>query len=147
EWQERSDADNSVQLNEGEIFLREFQINHHGELTAADIKAIGGLSEEQRAILQSFYVDKKGDGAAALAAGLMARLGVTWRPRLHSRLEGKILKDHYSVVIAVANKSGISVEGKAADLRASFSGPGTKKDKVFAALQGLSPIQTRAIEF
>jgi hypothetical protein len=147
-WQVRSEENNSTTLAESELWLAEFQLQHHGELTEAALKEMTHLTEAQRAIAQSFFIDKKGDGAAALAAGLVAGLGTQWRPRLHQRIEQKVLKDSWSVVVAVADATpGFSTTKVVSDLARGFAGPGTKKQVVFDALRGLTAIQVRAVEF
>ena len=148
QWKRRSDADNSTYLSTGQNDLARLQLDFKKGLDQKQLDATKGLTDEQRAIAQSFFIDNKGDGAAALAAGLMARLGTQWAPRLHQRIEEKVLKDNWMVCIAVANEmGGKRVQQISNDLHASFEGPGTKKDKIYAALAGLNKIQIRAVEF
>src|SRR5262249_26514408 len=89
----------------------------------------------------------KGDSVAALAAGLVVEIGGQWRGHLHRQIEQKVLKDTYDRVIKVAEASGCRVDERAHQIYSEgFKGLGTKKDKVYAALAGLTPIQARAVE-
>jgi len=149
EWKRRSDVDNQNYLKTGQNELAQLQVDHEKALDQKQVDALKGLSVSQKAIAQSFYIDKAGDGAAAVAAGLIAQLGEQWQPRLFQRLETKILASSADIVLAVANKMpGIRIAEVVNKLKKSFEGSGTKdkENLIYSNLAGLSRIQMRAVE-
>jgi hypothetical protein len=126
------------------------------ELNADMKKAIKGLGEEQRAVIETYY--GKGPQAknpiAAVAAGMRVRLMKQRQPVLikafHAEVLNKPLTDHKQLkALAIAEVPGLNtykLEVRADDLWKAFKGWGTTESLVYKALGGLTPLGGRALE-
>ncbi|MGB1216285.1 MAG: hypothetical protein ACPG5P_00330, partial [Saprospiraceae bacterium] len=62
-------------------------------VTAEGLEAIQGLSEEQRAILETYYGNASGDSIGAVAAGMRVRLREQHRSQIEARFMDFLLND------------------------------------------------------
>ncbi|HEX8665140.1 MAG TPA: hypothetical protein VF744_14040, partial [Beijerinckiaceae bacterium] len=110
------------------------------------------LSAEQQTIIMAFF-ESGGDRIEAVAAGLMSRIAGQRRPEILRRIEAAVLasSDHGRMMTAAstANESfnPAKLRSICHDLRAAFTGPGTEEPDVFKALQGLTALEGKLVEW
>jgi hypothetical protein len=146
-WETKSVADNNATLNEDMLYLAQAKLEFAKGLNQKQLDAQEGLSEEQRAILKTYFLDTKGDAVSALAAGLVARLSSQRRPGLFRRIEEKLLRDDLPTLMAVADaQGGPSTSMKVSQLMSAMRGLGTQSDQIFETLRTSNPVKSRAME-
>ena len=112
-----------------------------------------GLDQAQATVLQTYFggeKDKPRDAVAAVAAGMRMRIRMTRKPGIIEYMKSEVMKKPDSEWrqlgrIGNAEKPPFNVVALASDLFHAMDQWGTDEDKIFAALAGLTPVQSKAI--
>ncbi|NUQ23494.1 MAG: DUF4157 domain-containing protein [Saprospiraceae bacterium] len=121
-------------------------------LDLAAIDAMQGISEEQRAVLRAYYSQAPGNRSSivAVAAGLRMRMLQQHVPEITTRFEQELRDKPASDWrrlndIAIGLNSGFAADRIARECRQAMfgglTGWGTDEDRIFNALNGLSPFE------
>lgn len=152
-WEKRRAADAAQNVDADLAFLQNEATRLAKMSKEEQQKELQSLSEDQIAIISAFFGGKNGpDLLGALAAGMITRISMQQRPLLIEGWTKKVMdlgQDQASIVyaLATAESPGLSPPQRADRLHDAFKGPGTEEENVFAALDGLTKLGGKAVEF
>jgi len=115
-----------------------------------------GLDQAQMGIMQTYFAGvgpegkKQLDSIGAVAAGMRMRVRTTRKPGLIDWMKSEVIKlpdEKWQLMgrIGNAEKPPFNVVALASDLFHAMDQWGTDEDKIYGALAGLTPIQSRAL--
>ncbi|RYE76492.1 MAG: hypothetical protein EOO74_08350, partial [Myxococcales bacterium] len=151
-WEAAVSAENKTSLDQNMLFLAEVRLRQGEELDAEALKKRQDLSEEQKAILVSYYGKDGKDPVQALAEGLAVRIAGQRRKPLMEALEKEVLAspdlERVRVVVEAQrpqfSADALNIVGK---LEQGVNHTwGTEEKKIFDALANLTPIQGHYVE-
>ncbi|MBE4748856.1 hypothetical protein G4177_11860 [Corallococcus sp. ZKHCc1 1396] len=151
-WEAAVSAENKTSLDKNMLFLAEVRLRQGEELDAEALKKRQDLSEEQKAILVSYYGKDGKDPVQALAEGLAVRIAGQRRKPLMEALEKEVLAspdlERVRVVVEAQrpqfSADALNIVGK---LEQGVNHTwGTEEKKIFDALANLTPIQGHYVE-
>ncbi|RKH35814.1 hypothetical protein D7Y13_06780 [Corallococcus praedator] len=151
-WEAAVSAENKTSLDKNMLFLAEVRLRQGEELDAEALKKRQDLSEEQKAILVTYYGKGGKDAVQALAEGLAVRIAGQRRKPLMEALEKEILAatdlDRVRTVVEAQkpqfSSDALNIVGKVEQgVNHTW---GTEEKKIFDALANLTPIQGHYVE-
>ncbi|WP_147447198.1 hypothetical protein [Corallococcus sp. CA054B] len=150
-WEAARAAENKTSLDQNMLFLAEVRLRQGEELDAEAIKGNNALSEEQKAILLSYYGKGGKDAVQALAEGLAVRISGQRRKPLMEALEQELLAstDLERLKVVVDQQEPLfSNRARNISLKVweGVDQWGTDEKKIFDALANLNPLQGHYIE-
>ncbi|AFE05142.1 hypothetical protein COCOR_03294 [Corallococcus coralloides DSM 2259] len=150
-WEAARAAENKTSLDQNMLFLAEVRLRQGEELDAEAIKGNHALSEEQKAILLSYYGKGGKDAVQALAEGLAVRISGQRRKPLMEALEKELLAstDLERLKVVVDQQEPLfSNRARNISLKVweGVDQWGTDEKKIFDALANLNPLQGHYIE-
>ncbi|RKH87951.1 hypothetical protein D7Y21_16885 [Corallococcus sp. AB045] len=150
-WEAARAAENKTSLDQNMLFLAEVRLRQGEELDAETIKGNHALSEEQQAILLSYYGKGGKDAVQALAEGLAVRIIGQRRKPLMEALEKELLAstDLERLKVVVDQQEPLfSNRARNISLKVweGVDQWGTDEKKIFDALANLNPLQGHYIE-
>lgn len=127
-----------------------------GQVDAKTFIQERGLDQAQMGIMQTYFAGvgpegkKQLDSIGAVAAGMRMRVRTTRKPGLIDWMKSEVMKlpdDKWQLMgrIGNAEKPPFNVVALASDLFHAMDQWGTDEDKIYGALAGLTPIQSRAL--
>lgn len=150
-WNDIAVQDNLANLAKDNLWVARVQMNFNESLTQEEVEADESLNEEQKAMMKVLVASKGKDSVGALAAGLVARISQQQRPYLLTKFNEEVMTwTSWSDVQRIGEGEG--KYGNFARIiadnvyRAGVDQVGTNEDGIFKALEGLTPIQGRAVE-
>lgn len=124
------------------------------EARGIDASALSGaseLTEEQRAVVKSYYEGPaKGDKIAAVAAGMRARLSARHRPGLISTFKEKLLAlpderwEDIDIIASIEQPGGMRASEVASEVYWATEQWGTDESRIYTALSNLTPLRATA---
>ncbi|MBZ4334585.1 hypothetical protein [Corallococcus sp. AS-1-12] len=150
-WEAARAAENKTSLDQNMLFLAEVRLRQGEELDAEAIKGNNALSEEQKAILLSYYGKDGKDPVQALAEGLAVRIIGQRRKPLLEALEKELLAStDLERLKTVVDQQEPLFSNRARNITLKvWEGVdqwGTDEKKIFDALANLNPLQGHYIE-
>ncbi|NNC18091.1 hypothetical protein HJC22_20470 [Corallococcus exiguus] len=150
-WETARAAENKTSLDQNMLFLAEVRLRQGEELDEETIKGNNALSEEQKAILLSYYGKGGKDAVQALAEGLAVRIIGQRRKPLMEALEKELLAstDLERLKVVVDQQEPLfSNRARNISLKVweGVDQWGTDEKKIFDALANLNPLQGHYIE-
>jgi hypothetical protein len=150
-WARKRTAENKAAVEKDAAFL-DTELAKLVKMTEEEqLRELATLDHEQAVVFGAFLTSKGKDRIGAVAAGLIFRISNQQRPELVKRLEKEVIDcPFFDQVNAVAEARNERFKDQAKiktfALHKAFAGWGTDEAGVFKALEGLSPIETHAIE-
>ncbi|KAB2910722.1 MAG: hypothetical protein F9K40_02045, partial [Kofleriaceae bacterium] len=159
EWKDVTFEDNSANLAKDNIWLAKFQLGFSTDLTMEEVENNKSLTEEQKAMAKVMVASKGKDSAGALAAALVSRISqqrrvvllrsfhdevMTWGDSASLDRIGTGQGGNVSSGFAMAKAMQIYAAG--VDQVGTNEGSTADGSGIFGALNGLTPIQGRAVE-
>ncbi|RKH51796.1 hypothetical protein D7Y23_09050 [Corallococcus sp. AB050B] len=150
-WETARAAENKTSLDQNMLFLAEVRLRQGEELDAETLKGNTSLSEEQKAILLSYYGKGGKDPVQALAEGLAVRIIGQRRKPLLEALEKELLAStDLERLKTVVDQQEPLFSNRARNIALKvWEGVdqwGTDEKKIFDALANLNPLQGHYIE-
>jgi hypothetical protein len=155
-WEEVRAGETRDSMLGNYIQLNQF-VEQQGDLVDLESnEAFNQLGEEQQAVMRAYYSDGPDarNPIAAVAAGLKVRMSTQLRPGLLEKFEEELQDKPDSEwekldALGRAQGGGFSADRLRGELRQAMfggvTGWGTDEDRIFAALGGLTPIQSLAL--
>ncbi|NOK15714.1 hypothetical protein [Corallococcus carmarthensis] len=150
-WEAARAAENKTSLDKNMLFLAEVRLRQGEELDAEAIKGNSALSEEQKAILLSYYGKGGKDPVQALAEGLAVRItGQRKKPLLEALEKELLASTDLERLKTVVDQQEPLFSNRARNISLKvWEGVdqwGTDEKKIFDALANLNPLQGHYIE-
>ncbi|RKH65327.1 hypothetical protein D7W81_17115 [Corallococcus aberystwythensis] len=150
-WETARAAENKTSLDQNMLFLAEVRLRQGEALDEEAIKGNSALSEEQKAILLSYYGKGGKDPVQALAEGLAVRItGQRKKPLLEALEKELLASTDLERLKTVVDQQEPLFSNRARNISLKvWEGVdqwGTDEKKIFDALANLNPLQGHYIE-
>ncbi|MFP2896791.1 hypothetical protein [Corallococcus sp. 4LFB] len=150
-WEAARAQENKASLDQNMLFLAEVRLRQGEELDEEAIKGNNALSEEQKAILLSYYGKGGKDPVQALAEGLAVRIiGQRKKPLLEALEKELLASTDLERLKTVVDQQEPLFSNRARNISLKvWEGVdqwGTDEKKIFDALANLNPLQGHYIE-
>ncbi|WP_375758534.1 hypothetical protein [Corallococcus exercitus] len=150
-WEAARAQENKASLDQNMLFLAEVRLRQGEELDEETIKGNNALSEEQKAILLSYYGKGGKDPVQALAEGLAVRItGQRKKPLLEALDKELLASTDLERLKTVVDQQEPLFSNRARNITLMvWEGVdqwGTDEKKIFDALANLNPLQGHYVE-